>query len=201
MKCRLSCLRQLPFGDTGRRIALSRRSLITVAGGLVLVACGDGEAEPTEPAARAPEWLLTDVQPQSAGFGDTYGLEVFRGSPLLVALLAGGCNTCQGIASALESLLQEVLAEGQAVSFCAINEYTDANPQLLTDRCSFPVFQDDEATNAWALHGGGRDDIFIYTGDAALVAYYDLPGDPNGNPSTETGRANLKSALLSGASG
>jgi Fe-S cluster biogenesis protein NfuA len=195
-----SCLRPLPFGETSRR-TISRRSLVAFAGGSLLVACGDGEAEPTEPAARVPEWLLTDVQPQSAGFGDTYGLEVFRGSPLLVTLLAGGCNTCRGIAYTLETLLQELLAEGQTVNFCAINEYTDPNPQFLTEICSFPVFQDDEATNAWALHGGGRDDVFIYTGDAALVAYYDLPADPNGNPASETGRANLKAALLSGASG
>jgi hypothetical protein len=139
------------------------------------------------------------VQPQSPGFGDTYGLEAFRGTPVLVTLLAAGCNTCRGIASTLESLLQELQAEGHAVTFCAINDAADFNPELLTDVCSFPVFQDEAAIDAWGLHGGGLDDIFIYRSDAALVAYYDLPADPEGSPASEAGRANLRSALLSGA--
>src|SRR5688572_6846454 len=176
-----------------------RRSLITWAGGLVLAGCGDDAPDPTESGAPAPTWTLTDVQPLSAGYGESYGLEAFHGSPLLVALLAGSCNTCVGIAAGLETLLQELLAEGLSVSFCAVNEATDLNPQLLTDVCTFPVFQDDAATGAWAMHGGGRDDLFVYSSGATLVQFFDFPsGEPSGNPTSAEGRANLRSALMSG---
>ena len=36
-----------------------------------------------------PTWQLEDIQPQSAAFGDVYGLEAFAGKPLVVTLLLG----------------------------------------------------------------------------------------------------------------
>jgi hypothetical protein len=104
------------------------------------------------------------------------------------------------MAYSLESLMQELWAEGVPVNFCAVNEAIDLNPQQLTEVCTFPVFQDDAATGAWAMHGGGRDDLFVYSSGAALVQYFDFPvGEPSGNPASTDGRANLRSALLSGA--
>jgi hypothetical protein len=38
--------------------------------------------------ASMPSWQLTDYQPESPGFGKTYGLEAFRGKVTVVALLA-----------------------------------------------------------------------------------------------------------------
>lgn len=34
------------------------------------------------------DWALEDTQPRSCGFGQRYGLEAFRGRPIIVALLA-----------------------------------------------------------------------------------------------------------------
>ena len=37
----------------------------------------------------APTWALTDFQPQSCGYGATYGLEAFHGRVTVVALWSG----------------------------------------------------------------------------------------------------------------
>ncbi len=174
---------------------LGRRSFLTVVGSVALVGCGDDAAAPTDPGAPAPTWSLPDFQPQSAAFGQTYGLDQFRGSALLVTLLNGSCNTCRGMAAGLESLQQELVAEGMNVRFCAINEYYDLNGQLLADLCSFPLFQDSESVNAWAMHGGTRDDIYVYSSGGVLVRYYELPAGIEGNPTSDTGREQLKSTL------
>jgi hypothetical protein len=74
---------------------------------LALVGCGGG-VEPmsvpdaTEEAPDAPQppgpdamavglptWMLEDVQPQSPRFGQTYGLEAFSGSHVVVTLVEG----------------------------------------------------------------------------------------------------------------
>lgn len=41
------------------------------------------------PVAMYPGWQLEDVQPQSARFGQTYGLSAFSGRPVVVVLLEG----------------------------------------------------------------------------------------------------------------
>jgi hypothetical protein len=52
-------------------------------------ACPDScQLLPTDPGAPAPAWQLTDIQPESAGFGDTYGMEAFKGRVTVAALLA-----------------------------------------------------------------------------------------------------------------
>jgi hypothetical protein len=181
------------------RIILIRRSLLKLAGVGLVAGCADDAADPKQPGAQAPTWQLSDVQPESEAYGEVYGLDAFRGTPVLVALLAGSCNVCVGIAYSLESFLQDLLAEDLDVRFCAVNEASDGNAHALSDVCSFPVFQDDAATNAFGMHGGGRDDLFVYTSGGLLVQYFQLPvGEPDGNPATEAGRANLRDALLTG---
>ncbi len=176
---------------------LGRRSFLTVFGSVALFGCGDDPA-PTDSGARAPDWTLPDFQPLSTAYGQSYGLNQFRGSALLVALLNGSCNTCIGIAYSLETLQQELNAENMNVRFCAINEYIDTNGQALVQVCSFPLFQDSESVNAWAMHGGTRDDIYVYSKGSELVEYYELPAGSEGNPASDTGREQLKSALLRG---
>ena len=50
---------------------------------------GGAGPDPTAVGSPAPTWALADFQPRSCGRGAVYGLDVFRGRPLLVALLAG----------------------------------------------------------------------------------------------------------------
>ena len=76
----------------------------------------------------------------------------------------------------------------------------DDTPELLYERCSFPVFQDTSQVNAWRRHGGGRDDLFVYSDVHRLVERFPHGGEPNGNPTTDEGPANLKAALERGLS-
>ncbi|TNF33376.1 MAG: hypothetical protein EP329_08365 [Deltaproteobacteria bacterium] len=82
-----------------------RKLWTTIIAALGLIAgCADGATEtgtivpPGEcqgPAASdasaltAASFQLTDFQPKSCGYGQTYGLERFVGKPTLVSLLAG----------------------------------------------------------------------------------------------------------------
>ena len=52
---------------------------------------GEDGVAPGEPVVgeAPPVFHLTDVQPQSCGFERTYGLEEFRGSVTVLALLSG----------------------------------------------------------------------------------------------------------------
>ena len=57
--------------------------------GLLLVSSCSGEPQGNEPGAKAPGFQLEDFQPESARFGETYGLDEFRGSVLFLPLYAG----------------------------------------------------------------------------------------------------------------
>lgn len=50
---------------------------------------GGGNGPLPQPGDPTAAFQLTDFQPRSCGFGATYGLELFRGRPLVVSLWAG----------------------------------------------------------------------------------------------------------------
>jgi hypothetical protein len=117
----------------------------------------------------------------------------------VVALLAGWCSYCQSQASKMEQMRVELNTEGYDVQFMAINGKTADNSedrQKLVDRCSFPLFQDHSDWNAWTLHKGGKDDIYVYRADGTLAIELDAGGDIETNLSTEEGYGNLRQAIL-----
>jgi len=59
--------------------------VIDVPAGTCVGPSPDGAVAPSDPSLA---WALEDFQPRSCGFGQTYGLEAFRGKPIIVALLA-----------------------------------------------------------------------------------------------------------------
>ena len=132
----------------------------------------DPAAQVTCAGAAAPVYSLADVQPKSARFGESYGLEAFRGQVLVVALLAGWCPFCQSQAERLEALRLELEGQGQKVAFVTLHA-ADAEPYqaFITERCSFPMLQDTTAASAWAAHGGEKDDMFVYDAEGKLRAY------------------------------
>jgi thiol-disulfide isomerase/thioredoxin len=161
-----------------------------VLGLLLVVGCGaeDQEAAPMMQEAQnnggdpcqgarcvgapAPSWSLEDVQPQSARFGQSYGLEVFEGQVVLVALLASWCPYCQQQAELLEGMLAELRAEGLEVEFVTLNAANAADTQEnLLALCSFPLLQDTEEASAWGKHEGSKDDLFVYRPDGTLHLY------------------------------
>ena len=91
----------------------------------------------------------------------------------------------------------ELTAEGHGddVQFVVINDKNaGASVANLTNVCSHPVFQDTAEVGAWALHGGGKDDIFIYDQGALMTL---LPqGGPVSISLSGAGYDNVKSAIL-----
>jgi len=161
---------------------------------------GDGDGDPGC-ADCAPIWRLWDFQPQSCGYDQYYGLDSFEGHVTLVALLAGWCSYCQSQAQRMEQMRLELANEGYAVAMIAINAVSadnDDDRQNLVDRCSFPLFQDTDMQDSWSLHGGSKDDMFVYAADGSLAV--ELPAGGEGpdstNLGTEEGYMHVKQALI-----
>lgn len=79
----------------------------------------------------------------------------------------------------------------------AINSSTAIDDQShLSDRCSFPLFQNLSDIGAWGMHGGAKDDFFVYDSEGKLSAYLGAHGELSINLSTAEGYGNLKVAVL-----
>ena len=160
----------------------------------------EAEPEPLEVPDALPLWRLEDYQPQSCGYEATYGADTFEGNVVVLALLQGWCGYCQSQALELDKMRLELASEGyDDVAFLAVNgtsANTDEYKKALTDRCAFPLFQDTETINAWALHGGKKDDIFIYDAEGNLAASFTEAMEVNFTLSSDEGFANVKNAIL-----
>jgi thiol-disulfide isomerase/thioredoxin len=158
---------------------------------------GECPSGPTCEGAPWPRWRLADVQPQSCGYQATYGLDGFEGRPTVVVLLAGWCGFCQAQAVALQKMQLELEAEGKQIHFAVVNaSNAEQNQKELTDRCTFPIFQDTAEINAWGLHGGGKDDFYLYDSKGALRAFLPPDGATPTNLSTPVGYEALKAAIV-----
>ena len=92
----------------------------------------------------------------------------------------------------------ELEVEGRDVQFVIINKADAADDQAkLTSRCSFPLFQDLDEVGAWDLHGGGKDDFFVFDGQGALAAYLPIDGEVPPRLSEEAGYALVNDAAVS----
>jgi len=92
----------------------------------------------------------------------------------------------------------ELQLEGHPVVFTAVNksDATDDQAELVA-RCAFPLFQDLVTVDAWDLHDGHKDDIYIYDREGRLAVYLPVTGEVETDLATAEGYANLKSAILS----
>lgn len=92
---------------------------------------------------------------------------------------------------------KELLGEGYDVAFLAINVTSgDTSQESLVGVCDFPLFQDTPEELAWSMHGGKKDDLYIYDAAGELVSYLPMGGDVDTNLSGATGYANVKDAIL-----
>ncbi|HVY29744.1 MAG TPA: redoxin domain-containing protein [Polyangiaceae bacterium] len=179
-------------------MTIERRSFISGLG-LVCVAagCGSGEPAPNEPGAKQPGFQLQDFQPQSERFGETYGLEEFRGSVLLLPLYAGWCSTCIGCADILNDVYKQWQSEGLNVRVAAINPINALhNQKFLVEVCDFPLLQDTEQQNAWDALLGTKDDTYVYTPDGVLGTFIDFQADLSQMIVSEAGKAMLRKAIV-----
>lgn len=160
-------------------------------------------ATPTAPGSSWPHFELTDFQPNSCLFGETYSLESFKGRVTLLALMRSSCEICQGTMTYLEQMYVQLELEGYEVYFVAINQPGyESTQQEFIDRASFPLLQDTFEVQAWELLNQleplqGTDDLYIYTADGVLSSYFSYAADnPTIKLETEAGWNNVYDAIL-----
>ena len=175
----------------------SRRPLLTSFGlTLACFAC-DGDRAVNEPGAPAPSFALEDFQPQSARFGESYGIEEFEGSVLLMPLFAAWCPNCVGSAVLLEALYPLWRADGLNVRLMSINSIDGRSSQKkLVNACSFPLLQDNSQANVWDKLLGSKDDHYIYRADGTLDRHYDYSAGQRVDVLSVAGKAALRDALI-----
>ena len=86
--------------------------------------------------------------------------------------------------------------EGKEIHMVSVNKIgAESTQQNMAEKCSFPLLQDVADVDAWALHQGDKDDIFIFDAEGVLVTYLPHGGDISTNLSSDDGFANVKSAI------
>jgi hypothetical protein len=176
---------------------LQRRPLLTGFGMMLLpLGCSD-ELQPVEPGAPAPGFKLEDFQPASARFGETYGLDEFRGSVLVLPLYAGWCDTCIGCCSILNDVYKQWQADGLNVRVAAINPINALPHQkYLVEVCDFPLLQDTEEVRAWDALQGSRDDTYFYDAHGTLSKFIDFKANLAEMIVSEAGQALFRDAVV-----
>ena len=85
---------------------------------------------------------------------------------------------------------------GDDVEFVVINnKSTGGSVSNLVDRCEFPIFQDTLDVGAWTLHGGKKDDMFVFN-EGILMHYLPMGGATSITLSSSIGYANVKDAII-----
>jgi hypothetical protein len=166
--------------------------------GLVIASAGCADEQlPNEAGAKAPGFELQDFQPASPRFGESYGLDEFRGGVLFLPLYAGWCNTCIGCANILNDVYKEWQAEGLNVRVAAINP-ANATPhqKYLVEVCDFPLLQDTEEAGAWDALLGTKDDHYVYDADGILSRFVDFTADPAQMIVSTAGKAMFRQAII-----
>ncbi len=96
----------------------------------------------------------------------------------------------------MDTMKEALEAEGLEVAMVAINDADSTDHQdKLVDNCTFPLFQDSDAVDAWELHGASKDDMVVYTPDGTVAVFFDWGGGVESNLATEEGWANVEQAL------
>ena len=89
---------------------------------------------------------------------------------------------------------------GSQLQFVIINDKGASNSvSNLTNKCDFPVFQDTTAVNAWAMHAGKKDDMYIYDkqGNLAVFLPVSFSGDKPTNLGSGAGYTYVKDTITS----
>ena len=166
--------------------------------------------------AEPPNFILRDLNPNSCGVGQYYGISAFQAQVTLVVLLRSTCGYCQNQLEKLEEMRFELLLEGHTIWLAIINETnTENNLVAFTTRSMSSILQDVVDVNAWEAMsdiqtvsqddgqmvdmqvGGDKDDMYIYGTDGRLARFLDDDDrEFSLNLSTPEGYMNLKTALL-----
>jgi hypothetical protein len=136
----------------------------------------DGAAG-TPLAFRLPTWAREDVQPKSARFGETYGLDAFTGKTVVVVLLEGQCPFCRSNAVVAQNLHDELRAEGLDVQIVVLG---DPSAEELASRASLPIFRDSDRM-AWdeMRANASKHDTFVFAPNGERTYFW--PGSYQGD--------------------
>ncbi|MBX3185399.1 MAG: redoxin family protein [Labilithrix sp.] len=141
-------------------------------------------ASPSEPGAPSqaeyllPSWMREDVQPKSARFSQTHGLDSYRGKTVVVILLEGFCPFCRSNSVVAQALQDELDAEKLDVQIVVLG---DAAASEFASRVSLPIFRDADG-RAWEemRKGASKHDTFVF-GPNGLRTHF-LHGTYQGEP-------------------
>ncbi|MEY3013753.1 MAG: Redoxin [Pseudomonadota bacterium] len=99
-----------------------------------------------------PQWELEDINPGSPRYGQTYGLDTFKGKKIVVALVSDWCNSCMAQTELMQKLQDQAEAAGLGdVQMVVINDKQKQKVENLTNRAkNIPIFQDVGGVDAWA---------------------------------------------------
>jgi thiol-disulfide isomerase/thioredoxin len=137
-----------------------------------------------------PQWELKDINPGSAGYNTTYGLDAFKGKKVVVALVSDWCSSCLAQAELMQKMQDEAKAKGSDTVMMVINDKQSSKPSALTSKVKdIPVFQDVGGVDAWtkmnAEHAGKfagseiRNSGYGFAKNGASIMYF----APNGSGS------------------
>lgn len=141
-----------------------------------------------------PKWELKDINPGSAGYNTTYGLDAFKGKKVVVALVSDWCNSCRSQTQLMQKMQDEANASGHSDTVMVmINDKQKSDPSQLTKLAKdIPIFQDVAGVDAWVKmnesHAGEfngsaiRNSGYGFAKNGAAIMYF----APNG-----TGALNL----------
>ena len=135
-----------------------------------------------------PAWMRKDVQPKSARFEQTYGLEAFRGKAMVVVLLEGYCPYCQSNSVLAQELDDELKAEGYDAQVLVL---ADGYGSEFTSKVALPIFNDPDKS-AWKQMrpNAYKHDTYVFAPNGERT--YFKAGTYQGEPAswkTETGTA------------
>ena len=127
---------------------------------------------------KLPAWMRPDVQPKSARFNETYGLEALRGTTMVVILLEGYCPYCQSNSVVAQDLQNELSAEGLDAQIVILG---DGNAAEFASRVSLPIFKDADKS-AWneMRAGAYKHDTFVFAPNGERTFF--LAGSYQGDP-------------------
>jgi hypothetical protein len=116
----------------------------------------------TDPAQmfKLPAWQREDVQPKSARFGQSYGLDAYSGKTVVVVLLEGYCPYCQSNSVVAQNLQEELAAEKLDVQIVILG---DPNAEQFASRVSLPIFKDRDKSAWYEMRtGASKHDTFVF---------------------------------------
>lgn len=117
-----------------------------------------------------PTWQREDVQPKSERFGQSYGLEHFRGRTVVVVLLEGFCPYCQSNSVVAQQLQDDLAAENLDVQIIVLG---DANAKEFQSRVALPIFRDADG-QAWSAMrtGASKHDTFVFDANGKRTFFW-----------------------------